>query len=91
MCNICRIEDSFKEAEDILNRTVDLIALKKLQASVYEEMNWFDESEQALAEAEQMSSTEKEVGMCTCKHGTMVIGGENHGTCGECGRPTVDE
>ncbi len=91
MCDMCRVENAFKEAETTLNRTVDLIALKKLQATVYDEMDWLDEVQELLEELEQMTETEKQAGMCTCKHGTMIIGGENHGTCGECGKPTTDE
>ena len=91
MCNMCRVEEAFKEASQGMNRTVDTIALKKLQAKIYEEFDWFEEAEELLTEVKTLESNETKAGMCTCVHGTIVLGGANHGTCGECGKPTTDE
>lgn len=55
MCNMCTIEKSFKETEDVLNRTVDIKALKQLQVSIYEEMGWFEEAEDVMVEISKLN------------------------------------
>ena len=84
------IEQRFSETEKVLNRTEDIIALKKLQASVYEELGWFDETQDIIVEISKLNEQNRD-GMCHCKIGTIIIDGCDYGTCGQCGKPTTDE
>jgi len=52
MCDMCRIDNHFLEAEKKLFDKRDIVVLKILQANIYEEMGWFEEAKENISIAE---------------------------------------